>query len=170
MFKHDQLYFTVDDAIRDIKNAVNSPMHTVVILRGVPGSGKSTVAKKIKEVFTDHEVVICSADDYFLTSAGEYIFDPSRLPEVHHSCLEKFKRAIAQDGHKRIVIVDNTNSTFREYSKYNSGLPTFIIELFCKKDDLPKYAARNLHQVPLEVIERMFTRWEQEPLSIKIAV
>lgn len=34
------------------------------IMRGLPGSGKSTVAQRIKGMYADGTAVICSADDF----------------------------------------------------------------------------------------------------------
>lgn len=41
--------------------------NVMIILRGVPGSGKSTVAKKLKSFFRYKDAVICSADDFRYT-------------------------------------------------------------------------------------------------------
>ena len=49
------------------------------IMRGVPGSGKSTVASKIK----GENGIIHSTDDYFIDANGEYQFDKTLLAKNH---------------------------------------------------------------------------------------
>jgi adenylate kinase family enzyme len=55
---------------------------TLFLVRGIPGSGKSTFAKHIW-----NEYAICEADKFFHNKeTGEYNFDPSRLKEAHEWC------------------------------------------------------------------------------------
>ena len=55
---------------------------TLFIVRGVPGSGKSTFAKHIW-----NEYAICEADKYFVDrETGEYKFDATKLKEAHEWC------------------------------------------------------------------------------------
>lgn len=60
----------------------------VLILRGLPGSGKSTYVGGMDRA------VVCSADDFFYNAKGQYQFDPSRLEEVHRRCFGKFFEAV----------------------------------------------------------------------------
>ena len=59
------------------------------ICRGLPGSGKSTLSKKIKEKYTD--TVICSGDDFFTDENGNYKFDQTLLFDAHQSAQKKAK-------------------------------------------------------------------------------
>lgn len=61
------------------------------INRGLPGSGKSTLSNKIKNIY--EKTVICSGDDYFTSSSGEYKFDASKLSEAHMSAQSKATNA-----------------------------------------------------------------------------
>ena len=46
------------------------------IVRGVPGSGKSTFAEKL----VGHDFLVCEADKYFIDKeTGEYKFDISKI-------------------------------------------------------------------------------------------
>ncbi len=49
------------------------------IIRGLPGSGKTTLAHLIANG-------VCSADDYFTDSEGNYNFDGSKLKHAHEDC------------------------------------------------------------------------------------
>lgn len=69
------------------------------IVRGLPGSGKSTFAKSLGGV--NYE-----ADMFFINENGEYNFDPSKLKDAHNWCRHK-----AMDSMKSgepIVVVSNT--------------------------------------------------------------
>ena len=167
-----QTILSVDQVLSlpNIKNAIESSEHTIIILRGLSGSGKSTVAKKIKELYGDI-VVICSADKFFITPDGKYEFDPHRLSEVHQLCKESVLKALANDGQKRVVVVDNTHSSYREYSYCDSKIfQTFILEFVCSPDDVALCASRTTHSVPIEVIQRMYNRWYHDPNSIKMSL
>ena len=54
-------------------------------MRGIPGSGKSTTAKKI----AGETGKIHSTDNYFMVD-GEYRFDPKKLKENHEANYNAF--------------------------------------------------------------------------------
>lgn len=51
----------------------------MIIMRGLPGSGKSYKAKKLAQA---ENGIIYSTDDFFETT-GKYIYDPSKIGEYH---------------------------------------------------------------------------------------
>lgn len=94
----------------------------MIILRGQPGAGKSTIAKKC---FPNY--VICSADDHFMKN-GKYVFDRYELQVAHDYCYVKAKKNLSEG---RNVIVDNTNRKLDEFKRYmkfqDMGLTSEII-------------------------------------------
>ena len=62
--------FLTDDST--IKHVGESKV--MFIMRGLPGSGKSTIMKLIAEKYKT-TVTVCSADDYFLQEDGTYLYD-----------------------------------------------------------------------------------------------
>ena len=46
---------------------------TMFVMRGLPGSGKSTLVRKMKSVYPG--AVVCSADQFFISDEGVYQFD-----------------------------------------------------------------------------------------------
>lgn len=54
----------------------------MIILRGCPGSGKSMVVQKMKEVLDGIKIAVASADDYWMRG-GVYTFDPTLLSMAH---------------------------------------------------------------------------------------
>ena len=144
-------------------------MKTVIILRGLSGAGKSTFTKLITQNLKEESYCVVSADDFFYSN-GKYNFNPTKLPEAHNKCFENFARALL----KKIetIIVDNTNSTRQEYAHYAilarvHDYRVKIFEIPCKnQNDLLLYYQRSQHNVPFDVMERMYTRWEKDPEAI----
>lgn len=85
-------------------------MKTVFIMRGISGSGKSTVAKKLAA-----REYICSTDEYFMVN-GEYKFDRSKLGEYHKRNFELFSSFV--EVGVQTLVVDNTNCKRSEFEKY----------------------------------------------------
>jgi uridine kinase len=66
------------------------------VMRGLPGSGKSTLSKRIATVYDteDQKTVICSGDDYFTDPEnGEYKFNAQKLQEAHTAAKNKAVQA-----------------------------------------------------------------------------
>lgn len=123
----------------------------VIILRGVSGSGKSSLARFLvtpnREVdgrVNDSDVSefmwdlydnspasrsIFSADDYFMQN-GEYLFDPGRLSIAHNRCLKSFTEAIqTRTIETTTLIVDNANCTIAEVAPYAALTAVYSHEL-----------------------------------------
>jgi predicted kinase len=136
-------------------------MSIVIILRGLPGSGKSSFAKVIEEE-APKDTAIVSADNYFY-KGGIYTFDPTKIGEAHEQCRKAFASAIDK---KKIVIVDNTNTQFWEFSYYWSvGLPyghVRVVSLFDGGRTDAQLAQRTRHGVPVEKIQEMRDRFEHD--------
>lgn len=121
----------------------------VIVMRGVPGSGKTDYIKKHFP-----EAWICSTDRFFMLKEGVYRFDGANLGIAHGECLREFTRAvaIASLGGKTefdVIAVDNTNITVAEMAPYCAlaqayGHELLLITLMCDPD---KAAARGLHGV-----------------------
>lgn len=138
-------------------------MKTLVIMRGLPGSGKSTYIQD--QYMTGESVLIntmvCSADQFFMKD-GQYCFNPKLLKQAHETC--KFNAATAMQKGVELVIIDNTNTQKWEYEDYlhmaaKHGYDVRI-QVVGNTTDLELYAKRNTHGVPLTALQRMAARWE----------
>ena len=139
-------------------------MRQAIIMRGIPGSGKSTYVRetlwKEFEVPMPREVpVVCSADDFHMVD-GEYKFDPKNIQKAHRACLKKFIDACRKGS--PLVIVDNTNTQQWEYVQYvniaqSFGYDVKIVEF---RITATQSYERNVHNVPLDVIEKMYERFQ----------
>lgn len=137
----------------------------VIIMRGLPGSGKSSYASQ----FATYHVV--SADDYFhgirrLLTPSErlsaiarkpYVHNALNLPLAHQQCFRFFLELVRESEEIAGVIVDNTNLNAWEVSPYvlsaeSYGHDVEIVQFDC---DPATAFKRNIHRVPLQVIDRM---------------
>ena len=138
------------------------------ILRGLPGSGKSMLAKNLIAGATPMGWgAVFSTDDYFM-DGHIYNFDPSKLGENHALNLKnatawmKEHEGVASQAY---CVIDNTNTQAWEYEKYvevakENGFMVQVITVDWNAQDIPLYAERNSHGVPEEAIRRMAERWE----------
>ena len=143
--------FLVDPAtIEYIKSA-----KVMFIMRGLSGSGKSTIVGLLKETYP--QAVSCSADDFFMVD-GIYQFDQNKLSDAHSTCQSKANIACKQDI--PVVVIDNTNVRKWEMNTYH-GMATrwhynvvHIIPRTPWAFDPEELTRRNKHGVPKDILVR----------------
>lgn len=139
-------------------------MNKLIIMRGIPGSGKSTKAAQIANGHNG-TVTIRSTDDQFKVG-GVYIFNP-RLLGVNHANNQRLVKEDMQKGIS-LIIVDNTNIKRRDFAPYIQMAKTFGYEVVEEIIQAPPFsdeyvkmcAERNQHGVPFESIRRMADNFE----------
>ena len=120
------------------------------IVRGLPGSGKSTFAKSLGGVHYE-------ADMFFMDENSEYKFDGSKLSDAHNWCRHKVMDAM-KDG-EPIIVVSNTFTREWEMESYillgeELGYTTFVAIVE------NRHGGKNTHGVPENTIEIMRSRFE----------
>jgi len=133
-------HFIVSEAVGNI----------LYIVRGLPGSGKSTYAKTLVPASAHFE-----ADQYFM-KGDKYAFDPSKLKDAHADCLARTRKAMV-DGKHKVVAVSNTFTQKWEVQPYINlanelGWTVKVIRM------TGNYGS--IHDVPKDSIERMRGRFE----------
>jgi hypothetical protein len=162
---------------------------TLVIMRGLSWTGKSTRAREILEESPATEKGIFSTDDFFYSQVKpekpeEYSFNRRFLAQAHKWNLLRVQDSIHWSW--PLIIVDNTNSTlweprpyveYADINGYNICIeePTSdrwleIVGLLqnkrANKKALKEWAAKlaegskDNHSVPHWAIEQMMWRWE----------
>lgn len=124
----------------------------VIVLSGIPGSGKSTAAQRYRFAW---DAKIVSADDFFTDDDGRYHFNPAQIADAHATCLRSFVSLLQMRW--PVVVVDNTNTTAIEVAPYMALAQAFGYEalLLTVRADAALAHARNVHGVPLHTVERM---------------
>jgi predicted kinase len=123
------------------------------VIRGLPGSGKSTLGSKLA-------AQCYAADDYFVGEDGVYRFDPTKLSDAHLACQENVARALNAGG---VVAVANTFCERWElmpYLKMAKGREVVVISLFDQGFSDVELMRRNTHGVTAEAIRRMRQRYD----------
>lgn len=127
----------------------------VIIMRGLPGSGKSTWVAQNTDPKT---TVVCSADNFLYDADGKYNWTPERLGKAHQACHDKFICWLnhPMDGDNGIapttIVVDNCNLTNRDMRFYIEAAEKAGAEIEIRTIHTePKVAmGRQLHGVPAE--------------------
>ncbi|XP_068178330.1 NEDD4-binding protein 2 isoform X2 [Antennarius striatus] len=143
-------------------NRIRLQGKVLVLLRGAPGSGKSTMARALVE--HNPGGVRLSTDDFFFRR-GEYQYDPSAVGEAHEWNHKRAKEAFEKGVSP--VIIDNTNMQGWEMRPYVAqALKHGYKILFREPDTWWKNKPRELerrtsHNVPLEKIRYMLNGFER---------
>lgn len=133
----------------------------LVILRGLPGAGKTALANQITK---DHGVVF-SSDDYFMED-GVYKFQSKKLKDSH--IWNQGRTREAMENGERLIVIDNTNVRKWEAKKYVKLGIEYRYKVVFKEVDTPwkfdvdELIRRDKHGVPKSVIERMRDQWETD--------
>lgn len=130
-------------------------MKNLILLRGLPGSGKSTTAGLLGagSSGTAH----FEADMFFMRD-GEYKFDFSQIKEAHKWCQSSVERTMFL-GHNSTIIVSNTFTQEWEMDVYYKlaeewgyRVTSLIVE--------NRHEGVNVHGVPQETLDKMKQRFE----------
>lgn len=124
------------------------------IVRGIPGSGKSTFAKSLGGIHVE-------ADQHFMID-GVYKFDGSQIKNAHNYCQGQtmaWMKVESDQIDTSKIVVSNTftqewemESYFEMAKEYGYKVFTVIIE--------NRHGGINEHNVPEEKIEQMRNRFE----------
>jgi predicted kinase len=124
-------------------------MKTMVIMRGPPGSGKSSFVQYLREMCSGYEPTVVSLDTFRFVD-GKYKFDVSRERQVIAEYYEAVHQAL--ESGKGFIIIDNVNSRFWEFAKEKeraekAGYRVFVVEV---QADFWTCLDRMVHSVPFD--------------------
>ena len=123
-------------------------MKELILLRGLPGAGKSTYAKSIGGRHAE-------ADQYFMED-GEYKFDASKLKDAHLWC-QSIVDSYMRNNLERVTV---SNTFTQEWEmqpyydlaeKYGYTVYSIIVE--------NRHGNKSVHNVPEETVNNMRQRF-----------
>lgn len=125
---------------------MNKP--TLYLIRGVPGSGKTTFANTLNRYLMVDRVY--EADQFFY-DAGYYKFDASKLSDAHEQCQRNTRQALSEG---LSVAVSNTSCTSWEVATYEmiaKELDVNFVSIIVEN----RHFHDSIHDVPQEKVEQM---------------
>lgn len=126
----------------------------LTLIRGLPGSGKTTYAKCLLYVNGRQNTLHYEADQWFEDADGMYHFDVNLLHKAHKWCQSAAEMGLKTQHN---VIVSNTFTQIWEMRPYLDMAKYHNAQLQVIKC-VGMY--NNVHGVPEEVVKRMDERWE----------
>lgn len=125
------------------------------ILRGLPGAGKTTLAKFLGG---DH----IEADMFFEHPIRGYEFDASKLKEAHEWCRRAVESAMSAVYHSKNdsrIVVSNTFTQEWEMQPYIDMAEEYGFRAYTLVVE-NRHNGINTHRVPEETIEKMRNRFQ----------
>lgn len=125
-----------------------SSMKELFLLRGLPGAGKSTLAKSLGGLHME-------ADKFFMHE-DKYEFDGSRLKEAHAWCQNAVKVYMRSESAR--VVVSNTFTQEWEMQVYFDLAKEYGYQVYSLIVE-NRHGGVNEHGVPTEKVEQMRNRF-----------
>ena len=124
---------------------------TLILIRGVSGSGKTTYARKLLQ---QHDNLVHLEADMYFYNDNQYIFNSSKLKQAHSWCLSNTTQCL-KDG--KSVVVSNTFTQKWEIQPYLDVAKLYNVDINIMKA-IGCY--NNVHGVCPETVRRMQVRWQ----------
>jgi len=128
---------------------------SLIIVRGIPGCGKSTFAELIGDCH------VCTADDYHMVD-GKYVWKAENAGAAHLKCQEKCRKLMeigSRSGGSHKVVVANTNTTVKEMQPYYDLAKQYGYKVFSVIVE-NRHGGVNEHNVPEETLKKMRERFD----------
>ena len=124
---------------------------SLILLRGLPGAGKSTLARLLAG-----DAPVFSVDDFFTSSEGAYRFEYDKNHLAYRQCEERTRKAMEAGTEK--IFLDNVFSMewemepyFRMAAEYGYAVHVVTVE--------NRHGSGNVHGITLEQLRKMAEKY-----------
>ena len=128
------------------------------LVRGLPGSGKSSIALAISAKSV-------SADDFFM-QGDKYVFDPKKLADAHAYCQNTTAHFLSLHDVESVAVANTFTCRWEmePYLQLAGELDARVVIVDCYDGGMDDAALSriNVHGVPVESIAAMRARWEAD--------
>lgn len=135
------------------------PSKLLVIIRGLPGSGKSLVAK----LLTRSGGIAVSVDDFLTNPNGQYEFSKGNFIAAQEAC-RSFCRELMVSG-QELIVLHNTMAQAWEAKDYfemaqEHNYSTQIVSLYDNGLNDTELSKRCIHFMPMHLIQKIRHKWD----------
>ncbi len=133
--------------------------NSIILLRGLPGSGKSSLAFLLSE---NGKYPIYSVDDFFINSeTGEYKFDFQKNYLAYKSCLENLETSLKLKLEK--IFIHNTFTIEWELEPYFKLASKYSYKIFVLTVE-NRHGGKNIHDISSEQLKKMAEKYKVQLL------
>lgn len=128
----------------------------LILLRGLPGSGKTTLGEIILQFPGSTTNNVLSADNFFIDDKGNYNFDVTLLKQAHNDCNLKCAEMMKHEVSR--IVVANTFTEEWEMEKYYEMAERYkyrVHSLIVEN----RHNGKNVHNVPDDKLVQMKKRF-----------
>lgn len=128
--------------------------NALILLRGLPGAGKTTLARLLSE---DGTYPVFSIDSYFTNENGDYNFKFEDNHLAYKACEQNTERALQNSAQK--VFVDNTFTLDWEIEPYFKLAKTYNYQVHIVTVE-NYHGSENVHEVSTEQLKKMAEKYK----------
>lgn len=132
---------------------------SLIMLRGLPGAGKSTLAKLLAE---DGRWPVYSVDEFFVDPQGNYQFDYTQNHLAYKQCLANTESAMKSGIQK--IFIDHTLTIDWELEQYFKLAQSLQYRVFVMTVE-NRHHGQNHHGIPESQLQKMAEKYKVVLLS-----